>query len=453
MKYIFNKYIVPVWWRGYRREFIKGDLSAGFTIGVMLIPQGMAYAMLAGMPPIYGLYAAVFPPMIYAWLGSSRRLAVGPAAITCILVTSAVAPLAVVESPEYIGYVALLSILTGLVYITFMLLRLSKLANLLTAPITKGFAAAGGIIIFVNQLKYLFDVDINRGQNIGVLLKELISKNEDINWVTFAIGMIGIAFLYFIPKWKKTFPIALIVIILSVVAVWGMRLDLQGVSIMGAVPEGLPKLVMPLFEWDIVLALLPKAVIIFLVGFTVSISVAKIVAERNGRNDVRPRRDLFAIGLCNIASGMFGSVVVNGSLSRTMVNDQAGGRSGISIAVSALMVLLTLLFLTPLFFYLPKAILASVIMVAISKLINPMDAVGFYKSSIKEFLTYLVTFLGVLLISIEWGIVLGLAFSLILKFLFKDKSDDKVKSNNKVKSGNKAKSNNKVKSDNKAKPA
>ncbi|MGK0388342.1 MAG: SulP family sulfate permease [Maribacter sp.] len=433
MKYIFNKYIVPVWWRGYRREFIKGDISAGFTIGVMLIPQGMAYAMLAGMPPIYGLYAAVFPPIVYAWLGSSRRLAVGPAAITCILVTSAIAPLAAIESPEYVAYAALLSVLTGLVYIIFLLLRLSKFANLLTAPINKGFAAAGGIIIFVNQLKYLFDVDINRGQNVAVLLKELLSKNEDINWVTFAIGMIGIAFLYFVPKWKKTFPIALIVIMFSILAVWGMRLDLQEVSIMGAVPEGLPELVDIPEEWDLeflwnaILLLLPKAVIIFLVGFATSISVAKIVAERNGLNDVRPRRDLFAIGLANIVSGMFGSVVVNGSLSRTMVNDQAGARSGLSLVLSAILVLLTLLFLTPLFFYLPKAILASVIMVAISKLINPMDAIGFYKSSIKEFLTYLVTFLGVLLISIEWGIVLGLVFSLVLK-LFKDKSDDKVKS-------------------------
>jgi SulP family sulfate permease len=433
MKYIFNKYIVPVWWREYRKEFIKGDISAGFTIGVMLIPQGMAYAMLAGMPPIYGLYAAVFPPMIYAWLGSSRRLAVGPAAITCILVTSAIAPLAVIESPEYVAYAALLSVLTGLVYIIFLLLRLSKFANLLTAPINKGFAAAGGIIIFVNQLKYLFDVDINRGQNVAVLLKELISKNEDINWVTFAIGMVGIAFLYFVPKWKKTFPIALIVIMLSILAVWGMRLDLQDVSIMGAVPEGLPELVDIPEEWDLeflwnaILLLLPKAVIIFLVGFATSISVAKIVAERNGLNDVRPRRDLFAIGLANIVSGIFGSVVVNGSLSRTMVNDQAGARSGLSLVLSAILVLLTLLFLTPLFFYLPKAILASVIMVAISKLINPMDAVGFYRSSMKEFLTYLVTFLGVLLISIEWGIVLGLVFSLVLK-LFKDKSDDKAKS-------------------------
>lgn len=434
MKYIFNKYIVPVWWREYRKEFIKGDLSAGFTIGVMLIPQGMAYAMLAGMPPIYGLYAAVFPAIVYAWLGSSRRLAVGPAAITCILVTSAVSPFAAIESPEYIAHAALLSVLTGLVYVLFLLLRLNKLTRFLTAPINKGFAAAGGIIIFTNQLKYLFDVDINRGQNVAVLLKELISKNDDINWVTFTIGMIGIAFLYFVPKWKKTFPIALIVIMLGILAVWGMRLDLQGVSIIGSVPEGLPKLVKIPPEllnteslWNATLSLLPKAVIIFFVGFATSISVARIIAERNGLDDVRPRRDLVAIGLANIASGLFGSVVVNGSLSRTMVNDQAGAKSGISLTLSAILVLLTLLFLTPLFFYLPKAILASVIMVAISKLINPMDAIGFYKSSMKEFLTYLVTFLGVLLISIEWGIVLGLLFSLALK-LFKDKSDDKVKS-------------------------
>lgn len=428
MKYIFNKYIVPVWWREYRREFIKGDLSAGFTIGVMLIPQGMAYAMLAGVPPIYGLYAAVFPPIVYAWLGSSRRLAVGPAAITCILVTSAVAPLAAIESPEYVAYAALLSVLTGLVYIIFMLLRLSKFAKLLIPPITKGFAAAGGIIIFANQLKYLFDVEMSRGQNVAIILKELISKNADINWITFAIGMIGIIFLYFVPKWKKTFPIALMVIMLSILAVWGLRLDLQGVSIMGTVPEGFPKLMIPPLDWNIILSLFPKAIIIFLVGFTVSISVAKIVAERNGLNDVRPRRDLFAIGLSNIASGLFGGVVVNGSLSRTMVNDQAGARSGISLALSAFLIVLTLLFLTPLFYYLPKAILASVIMVAISKLINPMDAIGFYKSSKKDFMTYLVTFLGVLLISIEWGIVLGLVFSLVLKFLFKDKPDDKVKS-------------------------
>lgn len=411
-----KRYFIPVWWKEYKREYLRRDIPAGFTIGVMLIPQGMAYAMLAGVPPIYGLYAAVFPALVYAWLGSSRRLAVGPAAITCILVSSAILPLADIDTPEYVIYAALLSIITGVVYILFMLLRLSRMAGYLIPPINKGFAASGGLIIFVNQLKYLFDVDIARSQNIVSITKGLIHEFNNINWITLTIGLGGIVLLYIVPKWKKTFPIALLVIILSILVVWGFSLEQSGVSIMGTVPQGLPELIEIPLDWNIILSLLPKAIIIFFVGFAVSISVARIVAERNGLNDVGPRRDLFALGLSNIASGMVGGVVVNGSLSRTMVNDQAGAKSGVSLIVSAILIILTLLFLTPLFYFLPKAILASVIMVAISRLINPMDAIRFFKSSKSDFAIYMVTFLGVLLISIEWGIVIGLVFSLILRF-------------------------------------
>lgn len=424
-KTFFKKYFVPVWWHRYEKSFLRGDISAGFTIGVMLIPQGMAYALLAGMPPIYGLYASVIPALCYAYFGSSRRLAVGPAAMTCILVASAISGLAEVETEEYISYVATLSILTGIVYLIFMVLQLGKLAaSYLTDPITKGFAAAGAIIIFTNQLKYLFDLNMDRGQNVAIILKQLVNQNENINWVTFAISIIGMAILYFAGKWSKSFPTALVVIFLSILAVWGLDLNQYGVSIMKEVPKGFPSLTAVNTDLDTIIQLFPNAIILAVVGFTMSISVAKIVAERNGIKDVRPRRELFAFGMANIASGMFGTMPVNGSLSRTMVNDQAGARSGISLALSALLVTLTLLFLTPLFYYLPTAILASVIIVAVVKLITPKDAINFYKTSKKDFATYMVTFLSVLLISIEAGIVVGLVFSLVLK-LFNKKSDEK----------------------------
>lgn len=423
-KTFFKRYFVPVWWHRYERSFLRGDISAGFTIGVMLIPQGMAYALLAGMPPIYGLYASVIPALCYAYFGSSRRLAVGPAAMTCILVASAVGGFAEPETAEYISYVATLSILTGIVYLIFMVLQLGKLAGYLTDPITKGFAAAGAIIIFTNQLKYLFDLNMDRGQNVAVILKQFVSQNDNINWVTFSISITGMIILHFVGKWRKSFPTALVVIFLSILVVWAFRLDQYGVSIMKEVPQGFPSLTAVNTNLDTIIKLFPNAIILAVVGFTMSISVAKIVAERNGIKDVRPRRELFAFGMANIASGIFGTMPVNGSLSRTMVNDQAGARSGISLALSALLVTLTLLFLTPLFYYLPTAILASVIIVAIVKLISPKDAISFYKTSKKDFATYMVTFLSVLLISIEAGIVIGLVFSLVIK-LFNKKSEEK----------------------------
>ncbi len=422
MVQLLRKILVPVWWDEYEPSFLKWDMIAGFTIGVMLIPQGMAYAMLAGMPPIYGLYASAIPTLIYVWLGSSRRLAVGPAAITCIILGSAAAGLAEPQTPEYINIIALTSILTGLVYITLLLLRLAKLVDLLQDPVNKGFAASGGLIIFFNQLKYLFGLDIKRSSNILEILERLVAEISNANWITFAIGVVGIILLYKVPKWKKTFPIALIVIIASVLLVWGLGLEQSGVAIIGTVPQGLPNLVQIEWDWNLILKLLPNAIMICLVGFTVSISIAKIVAQKNGLNDVRPRRELMVLGLANIISGMFGSIVVNGSMSRTMVNDQVGAKSGLSLLVSSILIFLTLLFLTPVFYYLPTAILASVIIVAISRLIKVQDAIDFYKSSKWDFATYCVTFIAVLTISIEMGIIIGVVFYQIIKF-FKNRNE------------------------------
>ena len=402
------------WLPTYKKEYLSGDLSAGITVGIMLIPQGMAYAMIAGLPPVFGLYAALIPQVVYALTGTSRQLSVGPVAMDSLLVASGLGALALSGIQEYIAMAVFLALFMGVLQLAFGLLRMGFLVNFLSRPVISGFTSAAAIIIGLSQLKHLLGTNIQNSNQIHILLANAAATLGDTNLLTVLIGLGGIALIKGLKKIAPKLPAALLAVILGVVAVYVLRLDLSGVSIVGSVPGGLPSLELPEVTGSRISELFPIALALALIAFMEAISVAKAVEERRGENRVDANQELVALGLSNIVGSFFQSYPTTGGFSRTAVNDQAGANTGASSLVSSLVVGLTLLFLTPLFYYLPNAVLASIIMVAVFGLIDLKYPRELWKNRKDEFILLVVTFLLTLGLGIKEGILLGVLFSLLL---------------------------------------
>lgn len=402
------------WLPNYPKPYLRGDLTAGLTVGVMLVPQGMAYAMLAGMPPIYGLYAATMPLILYALLGTSRQLAVGPVAMVSLLTATGVSAMAEVGSPEYIGLVLALAFLVGALQLALGVFRLGFMVNFLSHPVISGFTSAAAIVIALSQLKHLLGIPMPRSEHVHEILVAAAQNMGKTHGLTLAIGLGAIALIQLFKKWKPAFPGALMVVVLSILAVWALGLAEHGVKIVGEVPSGLPALTMPLMNWPSMQKLLPMAMAIGLVGFMESIAVAKAMQARHRDYALDANQELIALGMANIGGSFFSSFPVTGGFSRTAVNDQAGARTGLASIVSATLIIVTLLFLTPLFYYLPNAVLAAVIIVAVYGLIDHKEARHLWHSNRGDFVLWAVTFAATLFVGIEQGIALGVILSLAL---------------------------------------
>ena len=410
------KNFIPVleWLPKYNQEWFKGDLSAGLTVGVMLIPQGMAYAMIAGLPPIYGLYASTLPLIIYAVFGTSRQLAVGPVAMVSLLTAAGIGTMAEAGSETYIALAIALALLVGIIQFSLGAFRLGFLVNFLSHPVISGFTSAAALIIGLSQLKHLLGINITRSHHVHEILIEAFEKFGEINWITFAVGAAGIALIMLAKRINRAIPGPLIAVVFGIIAVWGFGLTDAGVKIVGQVPEGLPSLTMPPFSLETVQNLAPIALAISLVSFMESIAVAKAIQAKHRNYKVNANQELISLGLANIGGAFFQSYPTTGGFSRTAVNDQAGAKTGMASIISAALIILTLLFLTPLFYYLPQAVLASVIMVAVFGLIDWKEAVHLWHSNRTDFAMLIVTFAATLLLGIEQGIGVGVILSLAL---------------------------------------
>ena len=245
------------WLPNYKKEWLKGDIIAGLTVGVMLIPQGIAYALIAGLPPIYGLYTAMIPQIVYAIFGTSRQLAVGPVAMDSLIVAAGVATLAQIGTDQFVEFAILLALMMGVLQIAFGMFRLGFLVNFLSKPVISGFTSAASLIIGLSQLKNLLGVDIARNNRLQNLLSEAFKHINEIHWLTFIIGALSIITIILIKKYAKRIPAALIVVIISIVVVKFFRLDQMGVSIIGEIPQGLPEFRIPHFDMQILSDLLP----------------------------------------------------------------------------------------------------------------------------------------------------------------------------------------------------
>ncbi|MBQ0732928.1 SulP family inorganic anion transporter [Aquimarina celericrescens] len=402
------------WLSSYKKSYLSGDISAGLTVGIMLIPQGMAYAMIAGLPPVFGLYAALLPQIVYAIMGTSRQLAVGPVAMDSLLVASGLGALALSGINEYIAMAVFLALFMGSIQLVLGLFRMGFLVNFLSKPVISGFTSAAAIIIGLSQLKHLLGTEIERSNQVHILLQNALKTIDQTNIFTLVIGIASIILIKGIKKINKRIPAALAVVVIGIVGIYLSGLNDLGVKIVGAVPKGLPEFGVPSIDYSRISELVPIALTLAFIAFMEAISVAKAVEEKHTDYEVDANQELIALGTSNIIGSLFQSYPTTGGFSRTAVNDQAGAKTGIAAIVSAIVVGLTLLFLTPLFYYLPNAVLAAIIMVAVFGLIDITYPIQLFKDRKDEFVLLIITFLITLTVGIKEGILLGVLISLLL---------------------------------------
>lgn len=402
------------WLPRYNRTQFKGDLSAGLTVGVMLIPQGMAYAMLAGLPPIYGLYASILPLLIYPIFGTTRQLGIGPVALDSLLVAAGIGAIATAGSAEYIVFAISLAFITGILLLVMGIFRLGFLVNFLSRPVISGFTSAAAIIIAISQLKHLLGINIERSKFAHQTLWSILKNIGDTNLYTLIIGILAITILRLIKKYKKAFPSQLVVVILGILTIWGFDLQTKAVKIIGEIPKGLPSFQVPDITIENILILLPIAITIALIAFMETISVGKALQAKEKTYEIRPNQELIALGFSNIIGSFFQSYNITGGFSRSAVNEQAGAKTGIAAMISAGLIVLTLLFLTPLFYFLPNAVLAAIIIVAVLGLVNTRMVKYLWLTDKSDFWMLVLTFGGTLFLGMEYGVLVGIIMSLLV---------------------------------------
>ncbi|NJB72670.1 SulP family sulfate permease [Saonia flava] len=402
------------WLQNYKRSFFSKDLLAGVTVGIILVPQGMAYAMIAGLPPVYGLYASLFPIVVYALLGTSRQLAIGPVAMDSLLVAAGLGTLAISGIENYIAMAMLLAFLVGAMQLLLGFFRMGFLVNFMSKPVISGFTSAAAFIIMFSQLKHLLGTNIPGSNQFHILIRNAFRNIGEANPYDVMIGVLGILFIILLRKFNKKILAILLVVVLGVIAVFAFNLESKGVKLVGNVPKGLPSFKIHAFNLESIKALWPIALAVAFVGYLEAISIGKGIEEKNNTDTIRPNQELIALGTTNIVGSFFQSLPVTASFSRSAINNELGAKTQISSIVSVLLVLITLLFLTPLFYYLPNAVLASIIMVSVFSLIDFSYARSLWENRKDEFMVLLATFCITLFIGIKEGILIGILISLLL---------------------------------------
>lgn len=387
---------------------------AGITVAVLLIPQGMAYALIAGLPPIYGLYAALTPQIIYAFLGTSRQLAVGPVAMDSLLVAAGLGTLTLVQPTQYIQMAILLAFLMGAIQLLLGFFRMGFIVSFLSKPVISGFTSAAAIIIGLSQLKNLIGLSLPQSNQLHKVILALFEVKEPIHLITVIISTVSILFIVFIKEWNRKIPSAIIAVTIGILAVSFFNLEEKGVAVVGVIPEGLPSFQLLNFDSTLIKPLFPIALTLALVAFMEAISVAKAIEEKHDDYKVDPNQELIALGGANIVGSFFQSYPTTGGFSRTAVNNEAGAKTGIAALVSALLVALILAFFTHWFYYLPKAVLGAIILVAVINLIDFKFPIRLYKKRKDEFVLLFITFLSTLFLGITEGILIGIVLSILI---------------------------------------
>jgi SulP family sulfate permease len=418
---------LPGWLKTYQSQFIAGDITAGLIVTVMLIPQSLAYAMLAGLPPEIGLYASLLPMVAYALFGSSMTLAVGPVAVSSLMTASALMPLASQGSAEYISLSILLALLSGLMLLVAGFLRLGFLAWFLSHPVISGFISGSAVLIAIGQLKYLLGLQF---ASSGVLssLNNLAQHLHETNTTTALLGLSAVLFLLFARNYlgpllkqlgisaksadliTKLAPMAVVIVSTALVAIYGLN-QTDKVSIVGRVPGGLPSIALPSIQWDQINMLLLPALLISLVGFVESVSVGQSLALKRGQR-INPNSELVGIGAANVASAISGGFPVTGGFARSVVNFSAGAQTPAAGIVSAVLMAIVIAGLTDWFYYLPQAVLSATIIVAVIGLIDTHTLKEAWHYDKADAIALLLTFAGVIVFGVEEGIVIGVAMSL-----------------------------------------
>ena len=410
------KKIFPIlnWILKYKPEYFKDDLLAGITVAILLIPQGMAYALIAGLPPVYGLYAALTPQIVYTIMGTSRQLAVGPVAMDSLLVAAGLGTLSIVGTADYIQMAILLSLMVGIIHLILGIFKMGFFVSFLSKPVISGFTSGAALIISLSQVKYLTGIPIAQNNKLQDFIFFILKSEIPIHVTTLILGLSCIFFLLFIKKLNKKIPSALVVVFFSTLWVYYYDKNLEGVAIIGEIPQGLPSIKFPKLDWLVIKNLFPIALTISIVAFTEAISISKGLDEKNKLYNLNPNQELLALGSANIFGSFFQSYPTTGGFSRTAVNSQAKAKTGVASLICALLIALTLSFFTDLFFYVPKTVLAAIIISAVLRLIDIKYAIRLYKSRKDEFAVLVLTFILTLFVGIIQGIFFGIILSLLL---------------------------------------
>jgi SulP family sulfate permease len=397
--------------RHYSLKKLGWDLIAGLTVAIILIPQGMAYSLLAGLEPIYGLYAALVPLLIYPFFSSSRYLSIGPVALMSIIVLGGVSTIAEPGGQEYLSLVILASFLAGLMQITFSLLKLGNLTSFLSKPVMSGFISAAGVIIAISQLKYLFSLQLPRRISIVQMVIDIAQGISLLNWISFSLGVGAIIIIIALKKIHKAIPGPLLVVIIGSLLVMSFNLVNSGVPIIGDMPKGLPAFDFSFLTANKVLALLPTSLIIALIGFVGSYSISNSLGTHDEQQAVNPNRELFALGTAKLIGSFFSAMPSTGSFTRSAINFEVGAKTQISSIISGLILMVTLIFLGGLFYYLPEPILAGIVITSVFSLIDFGYARRLFKTDRRDFFVLIITFASTLLFGITAGVVIGVLSS------------------------------------------
>ena len=420
--------IIPAWkWlKKYNTQDFKSDLLASVIVLAMLVPQGMAYAMIAGLPPIMGLYASIIPMIAYALIGGSTTLSIGPVALISMMTFATLQPLYEVGSPVYIQAAYLLAVMVGIISFLFGLFRFGFLIRLISHPVIKSFIIASAVLIALGQIKFIINIPL-QSSNLIEFFTSLAQYISLYDLASLSLGLASILALIYLPQLlkisafsnhqklmqfvQKALPLCLV--LFSILLVQSFDLTVYGIKTVGEIPSGLPPIQMPYWTWDMVKILLPGAAMIAMVSFVESISIAQATAFQS-RSNLNSNQELVALGVANFGAGISGAFPVTGSLSRTVVNADAGAKTPIAGVLSSLLIIVVSLYFTSLFEYLPLGVLAATIIVSIWKLVEIKPFIDAWKYSKADGLAMALTFLGVLCVDITTGLMVGIISTFVL---------------------------------------
>jgi len=393
---------------------LQVDIIAGVTVALVLVPQSMAYAQLAGLPVYYGLYASFLPPMVAALFGSSRQLATGPVAVVSLMTAAALEPIAAGSPEGYLAYAVLLAVMIGAFQLFLGVFRLGVLVDFLSHPVVVGFTNAGAIIIGTSQLNKLFGVTVEKAEHhYETVIRVVEAAIAHTHLPTLWMGVLSIAIMYGLKRYLPKVPNVLAAVVITTLLAWSTGFKAAGGAVVGTIPQGLPGFSAPVFDWDVVQQLITAAITISLIGFMEAISIAKAMAART-RQRLDANQELIGQGLSNMVSGCFSGYPVSGSFSRSAVNINAGAVTGVSSVVTGVVVGITLLFLTPLLYHLPQATLAAVIIMAVINLIKFKPIVHAWRAEPHDGVVSVITFLLTLAMAphLDKGILIGVGLSI-----------------------------------------
>ncbi len=401
------------WFRNYNKQYLTNDFVAGLTVAVVLVPQSMAYAMLAGLPPVHGLYAGAIASAIAALWGSSPQLQTGPVAIVSFLVFTSLMTYAQPESPEFLLLAASLALMAGIFQLFLGIFKLGFIMNFVSHAVVSGFSNAAAIIIASTQVPHLLGIEIEKHEFVFKNFAEIAKNVIYTNPYTAVIGFLSIVLIILLRKIHRAFPSALAVVVLSTLATYYLGLEDKGVKVVGDIPAGLPTPTIPLIDMDMVDELLGKAIVIAIIGFMEAYAIAKTISVQT-KHKLDVDQELIGQGLANIAVSFFKGYPVSGSFSRSAVNFLAGAKTGMSSVFTTLFVLITLFFLAPLLYYLPRATLAAIVILAVIGIVKPGRFLSLYKTNKQDGIIAFVTFFSSFIMKPDYAIFIGVVLSLIL---------------------------------------